>query len=506
MSRRQRVTRKQYEKEKIEFKIDVHNFGPIGTGEISLKPLTVFIGPNNSGKSYLAKLIKSIFESLPIYTGGFIFSFPNFHRIILEKEFINLKSKFDLLKEGDEYDIPKQIIKTIINLMIKQVFEKVLSSEISRLYDCSLDELIMIGKNQFSMKIGFGPYSLPLTYSRDALQIGEYLHQWDSQFKDFEIKVKMLRLEELEIEIKEEEKKIETFFISGRPGDEYEEGDYYAKFMRTIFNICSDYVLRDVLISNLCYYLPGERSGILQIYKAFIKNVLKQLPLYGKERVELPEFSGFVTEFIASIVAPPKKKGFFYQLAQEIEKELLKGEIIVPVLEDDSLDIKFRFRDTVIPLNRTSSSISELAAIILYLKHYVEPRSILIVEEPEAHLHPKNQLILAKYFVKLVRKGVYILLTTHSDFLLEQINNFILLSKVSPIKRVEKYGYDENDYLKIDEIATYVFNYDQMSEGYEIEEVEITEEDGISPKEFDKINLLLYEEMYRLQKERANEK
>jgi hypothetical protein len=81
-----------------------------------------------------------------------------------------------------------------------------------------------------------------------------------------------------------------------------------------------------------------------------------------------------------------------------------------------------------------------------------------------------------------------------------------LLSKVSPIKRVEKYGYDENDYLKIDEIATYVFNYDQMSEGYEIEEVEITEEDGISPKEFDKINLLLYEEMYRLQKERANEK
>ena len=45
---------------KIDLNMDLENFGPIKKGEIKLRPLTIFIGPNNSGKSYAAMLIHSI--------------------------------------------------------------------------------------------------------------------------------------------------------------------------------------------------------------------------------------------------------------------------------------------------------------------------------------------------------------------------------------------------------------------------------------------------------------
>jgi predicted ATPase len=42
--------------------LKIGNFGPISSGEIDLKPLTILIGPNHSGKSYLAMLVNSIFK------------------------------------------------------------------------------------------------------------------------------------------------------------------------------------------------------------------------------------------------------------------------------------------------------------------------------------------------------------------------------------------------------------------------------------------------------------
>ena len=44
--------------------VSVSNFGPIEKGTVSVKPLTIFLGPNNTGKSYLAMLIHTFMESL----------------------------------------------------------------------------------------------------------------------------------------------------------------------------------------------------------------------------------------------------------------------------------------------------------------------------------------------------------------------------------------------------------------------------------------------------------
>lgn len=48
---------------KPDLSVEVKNFGPISKGAISLKNLTVLIGPNNSGKSYMAMLVHAFAES-----------------------------------------------------------------------------------------------------------------------------------------------------------------------------------------------------------------------------------------------------------------------------------------------------------------------------------------------------------------------------------------------------------------------------------------------------------
>ncbi len=50
-----------------DFRISVTNFGPINSGSVDLRPLTVFVGPSNTGKTYFAILIYALRRIL----GGF---------------------------------------------------------------------------------------------------------------------------------------------------------------------------------------------------------------------------------------------------------------------------------------------------------------------------------------------------------------------------------------------------------------------------------------------------
>ena len=54
--------------------ISVKNFGPIAEGSVDLKPLTIFVGPSNTGKSYMATAVYTLlkaFEGVPVNSYGF---------------------------------------------------------------------------------------------------------------------------------------------------------------------------------------------------------------------------------------------------------------------------------------------------------------------------------------------------------------------------------------------------------------------------------------------------
>ena len=52
-----------------DYRIDIEDFGPIHRASVDVRPFTVFIGPSNTGKSYLAILIYALHQSLDMGRG-----------------------------------------------------------------------------------------------------------------------------------------------------------------------------------------------------------------------------------------------------------------------------------------------------------------------------------------------------------------------------------------------------------------------------------------------------
>ena len=108
-----------------------------------------------------------------------------------------------------------------------------------------------------------------------------------------------------------------------------------------------------------------------------------------------------------------------------------------------------------IPLHRASSSARELSDFYFFLRHAAQKNQILIIDEPESHLDTSNQILLARLLVRAVGAGLKILITTHSDYIVKEINNLIMLSSVED-DVVKKQKYELKDRICRDKIRAYV--------------------------------------------------
>ena len=82
-----------------------------------------------------------------------------------------------------------------------------------------------------------------------------------------------------------------------------------------------------------------------------------------------------------------------------------------------------------IPLHLASSSARGLVGLYFYFKHIAQKGDWLIIDEPESHFNPENQIQIARLLAMCVNKGIKVLVTTHSDYFIREINNLIMLNQ-----------------------------------------------------------------------------
>ncbi len=504
-------------------KIKVTEFGPIQKGEVVLKPFTIFFGKNNTGKTYMAYLIWGITNSDWITHSFSTRKYYSFKSDALTRKLLEIYNKVTTKGNNEE------IISDTINLnRISIGINKSMVSNLFQAKDIGLKRggvnirvntklviVITIDKELKGKEI-----LLDIAIKQEKFRKSNWESKGTFVFLEgaFAILWKRDAGYQLEIHIGKE-LTLDQNHIKAR--------EFLSRIPQWVIEIITHDYLTNHIPTTL--YLPASKAGIEQMiltaFGAWLKQTLGEssptqrgiitLDKYlitthkrtPQDILKLPKpLNNFLEWSSAMLLESPSETsdGRFKDIASFIENRLLRGNLIYhPVL-----GLRYAPQDnqnTLLSLLHSSSSVIENTPLLITLKYTdkVKPGTLLILEEPEAHLHPDAQRILARALVKLVNKGVYVLLITHSPYILQQINNSIKLyylkraGKEKELKEfLEKHDWGEDEILDPSKVAPYLFD---DSEGYtKIRELEIIENEGISSEAFYHTIRELFNETYEL--------
>jgi hypothetical protein len=111
-----------------------------------------------------------------------------------------------------------------------------------------------------------------------------------------------------------------------------------------------------------------------------------------------------------------------------------------------------------LPMDESSSAVRSLLDIGFYLRHEAQQGDLLMVDEPELNLHPENQRRVVRLFSQLVNIGIKVFITTHSDYIIKELNTLIMLNHDRPhLKRIaEAEGYRPEELISSEKIKVYI--------------------------------------------------
>ena len=201
-----------------------------------------------------------------------------------------------------------------------------------------------------------------------------------------------------------------------------------------------------------------------------------------------------------------KNRGDYFDFAVNLENSLLHGKVEV----SSTGDVEFIVGENVhLPIQVSSSIVKTLSSLILYLKYIVKKGDTIIIDEPEMNLHPDNQILLARIFAQMVNMGIKLVISTHSDYIIRELNNLIMLSGIpdNDVQSFSKMGYDKSMMLKKEDVAAYMFNFDKENL-VTVENLDVAETGFDVPTIDAAINSIneASEELYYSLKSRQNEK
>ena len=436
----------------IEFK----ELGYVKSVELDLnKDLTILCGPNNTGKTYVAYAIYGLMK--------FRSKLPKANKIvdviktILDKGQVEIDIIDLLLDKNANYlnDIGESYVKQISNVFAsdKDTFSQtkvnIKLGDVEKLKEKILSKKIIkeIGiRNSFSAKI----------------------------IKEINSSIITCILIEKGSIGKANKSKVQTSIFLYLIADR-------------IFNILIEFIFPNT------YIAPAERVAInifskeLSLRRNLLVDKLLELKDVEKDddpfdlikrratRYPLPIRDSLET---AEDLNNFKKNtsGFAY-FADEIEKEILKGQVVISI-EGEVQYKPEKAKSLTLPIHLSASVVKSLSNLVIYFRHLAKKGDFILIDEPELNLHPDNQVLIARIIAKIVNKGFKVLISTHSDYIIRELNNLIMINNKPEF--VKKYNYSEDTFLDYNKVGAVLFHYnsrkcenlDVTNTGFEVETID----------------------------------
>ena len=422
----------------MEFLFGVSDFGKIKHAEITLSNFTLFVGDNNSGKTFIMQLLYGVLKELenmgPALEGieerG-------------EKELVfGLEWFKDMEAKANHYlsRNKKKIVRRIFHkdIEIGELFFRLVNMD--EIYACE------IGDHEFD-EISEENGEVVTKVSRKMA----YIYVMDMNAENRRRKSRILFGEHSNMNI----------------------------LRRVVADQIRGMVLQLESFANSdLLFLPASRTGLQLLSKYFFaerdKKAVNGIRVFdfGDEDEEVVEEAAEnelgltmpVYDFLQFLLRYNQREDMGQrnrELLGFIEQHLIDGQVKYVGDEIYYHPDALAENKEDIPLYLASSLVNEITPIVKALSG-AHNYKYIFYDEVETCLHPLKQGEMARLIIRLVNSGKRMIVSTHSDTMASKLNNLLLLSfaedsKETREKKLEELGWSEDDLLSDTKVHVYQF-------------------------------------------------
>lgn len=412
--------------------IVIENIGPIRKAQFDLdKRLSVFCGPNNTGKTYLSYIL---------------YAFTR-RRIYLPDDMMT------------DAQVNAFIANRVITIpMDTQRIYKVMSERMSHI---KKDLGLIFGLSDQNAKKLFPKFKLVFDVTATAYQ---------AQLIDNEYEVEIVLTRNVTAKVTKRHGSSDlTVKNLTKVMDESDRNAIKYDLMTTIYH----YLILSPIYDS--HFFPVERTSMYAYHKDIQgtrnklidilhsqgdKSQQQAINFVMSNSSQFPLVISQMLDAAGNMGRMKNEEGFYKSLADEIEGNIIHGKVSVT----DEGDMRFaseKAPEKIVPIQLSASMDKAISGIVFYLRHTSSMGDMVFIDEPEVNCHPNVQVLLTRIFAKMVNAGLRLVISTHSDYIIRELNNLMMLSGASKgiEDKLNDWGYTPEMALHYEDVAAYMFAY-----------------------------------------------
>lgn len=459
----------------MQFWIGVENFAKIESAKVCVNKYTLFVGPNNSGKTFLMQLVQGLSDKICRLLEDDAMD-------ILFEQRIEGYSKY-LLHQGNAAQFV-DYINAKLDLKKEQIIKEIFGKEIP------------IEKLYIAIELEEGvSYQIDIT-DRKSLENGEVK--------------KSINQDLLELSIWHADLK-DTLGIGVL--SEVRGAGQESRFITIRISITNSvlYLFKNLLqriFEEYSLYLPASRTGLMLLYRDFFANKTDDAVSFRVEAGELLENKeryGGLTQpiyeflrFLQTYTEDEENRDMYRNELSFFEDHIIEGHISVN--KQGNFSYQEKDDSNTVPMHLASAMINEVAPLELALTSEMRNER-LIIDEVEASLHPQKQLQFVRFLNRINNSGVKLIISTHSDTFVSKLNNLYVLAEAVRKKKddevLQRFHLQKEDLIQPESLFVYEFVFQSNGKSI-VKEITPDSQAGFQFELFAKSAMELYEESLRL--------